>query len=77
MVRISHGDDADAVLPCTGDRLARRDAGQHLSDAVMAIDHGECIGVCEGAPAVLLNDEARPDVTPDKVDALLEELRRR
>ena len=39
------------------------------------MEFAECIGVCEGAPAVLINDEGRPNVTPDKVDALMEELR--
>src|SRR5438067_10292915 len=49
--------------------------GGTSADGKVTVEFAECIGVCEGAPAVLLNDEARPDVTPDKVDALLEELR--
>jgi NADH-quinone oxidoreductase subunit E len=49
--------------------------GQTSADGKITVEFVECIGVCEGAPAVLLNDEARPDVTPDKVDALLAELR--
>jgi NADH-quinone oxidoreductase subunit E len=50
--------------------------GGTSADGKVTVEFAECIGVCEGAPAVLVNDEARPDVTPDKVDALLEELRR-
>jgi NADH-quinone oxidoreductase subunit E len=50
--------------------------GGTTADGKITVEFAECIGVCEGAPAVLLNDEARLDVTPEKVDALLEELRR-
>jgi NADH-quinone oxidoreductase subunit E len=49
--------------------------GGTSADGKVTVEFAECIGVCEGAPAVLLNDEARTDVTPDKVDALLTELR--
>ena len=42
----------------------------------ITVEFAECLGVCEGAPAVLIDDEARMNVTPEKVDALLEELRR-
>ena len=50
--------------------------GQTSADGKVTVEYAECIGVCEGAPAVLVNDEGRPDVTPDKVDGLLDELRR-
>ena len=49
--------------------------GGTSADGKVTVEFAECIGVCEGAPAVLVNDEGRPNVTPDKVDALLEELR--
>jgi NADH-quinone oxidoreductase subunit E len=50
--------------------------GETTSDGKITVEFAECIGVCEGAPAVLINDAGRPNVTPDKVDALLAELRR-
>jgi NADH-quinone oxidoreductase subunit E len=50
--------------------------GGTTADGKITLEFAECIGACEGAPAVLVNDEARLDVTPEKVDALLEELRR-
>jgi NADH-quinone oxidoreductase subunit E len=50
--------------------------GGTSDDGKITVEFAECIGVCEGAPAVLIDDEARMNVTPDKVDALLEELRR-
>ena len=50
--------------------------GGTTTDGKITVEFAECIGACEGAPAVLLGDEARMNVTPEKVDALLEELRR-
>jgi NADH-quinone oxidoreductase subunit E len=50
--------------------------GGTSADGKITVEFAECIGVCEGAPAVLIDDEARMNVTPDKVDALLDELRR-
>jgi NADH-quinone oxidoreductase subunit E len=50
-------------------------AGGTSADGKITIEFAECIGACEGAPAVLINDEARMNITPDKIDALLDELR--
>lgn len=50
--------------------------GGTSADGKITVEFAECVGGCEGAPCVLLNDEHRMNVTPDKVDALLEELRR-
>ena len=49
--------------------------GGTSADGKVTVEFVECIGVCEGAPAVLINDEARVNVTPDKVDGLLDQLR--
>jgi NADH-quinone oxidoreductase subunit E len=49
--------------------------GETTADGNITVEFAECIGVCEGAPAVLINDAGRPNVTPDRVDALLDELR--
>jgi NADH-quinone oxidoreductase subunit E len=49
--------------------------GGTTADGKITVEFAECIGVCEGAPAVLINDEARMNVMPEKVDGLLEELR--
>lgn len=51
--------------------------GETTSDGKITVEFAECIGVCEGAPAVLIDDEGRPDVTRDKVDGLIAELRNR
>ena len=49
--------------------------GQTSADGKITVEFAECIGVCEGAPAVLIDDAGRGDVTLEKVDGLLAELR--
>ncbi len=49
--------------------------GGTTADGKITVEFAECIGVCEGAPAVLIDDAGRGDITPDKVDGLLAELR--
>lgn len=49
--------------------------GQTSADGKITLEFAECIGACEGAPVVLINDDARMNVTPEKVDGLLAELR--
>jgi NADH-quinone oxidoreductase subunit E len=49
--------------------------GGTTADGKITVEIAECIGACEGAPCVLVNDEHRMNVTPDKVDPLLTELR--
>jgi NADH-quinone oxidoreductase subunit E len=51
--------------------------GETTADGKITLEFAECIGACEGAPAVLIDDVDRQNVTPERVDALLDELRRR
>ncbi|HEV3237756.1 MAG TPA: NAD(P)H-dependent oxidoreductase subunit E [Gemmataceae bacterium] len=48
--------------------------GGTSTDGKITLEFAECLGLCEGAPAVLVNDEGRMNVSPDKADALLQEL---
>jgi NADH-quinone oxidoreductase subunit E len=50
--------------------------GETTADGAITLEFAECIGGCEGAPCVLVNDEHRMDVTLEKADRLIEELRR-
>ena len=50
--------------------------GGSTADGKITVEFAECIGGCEGAPCVLVNDEQRMNVTPEKVAGLLEELTR-
>src|SRR5207253_4181670 len=63
----------DALLETVCHKLGVQPGGTG-ADGKITVEFAECIGACEGAPAVLLDDEARMNVTPDKVDGLLEEL---
>jgi NADH-quinone oxidoreductase subunit E len=49
--------------------------GGTTPDRKITLEFAECIGACEGAPAVLINDEHRMNVTPEVADALVAELR--
>lgn len=49
--------------------------GGTTEDGKITLEFAECIGACEGAPSVLVNDEHVMDVTPEKMDALIEKLR--
>jgi NADH-quinone oxidoreductase subunit E len=64
----------DELLGTICERLQVK-PGSTSADGQISVEFAECIGACEGAPAVLINDEARMNVTPDRVDALLDELR--
>jgi NADH-quinone oxidoreductase subunit E len=50
--------------------------GGTTADGKITVEFVECIGVCEGAPAVLIDDVGRQHVTRDKVDALLAEIKK-
>jgi NADH-quinone oxidoreductase subunit E len=49
--------------------------GETTADGQVTLEFAECLGGCEGAPCVLVNDEHRLNVTPEQVEELLLELR--
>jgi NADH-quinone oxidoreductase subunit E len=49
--------------------------GGTTADGKISLEFAECIGACEGAPCVLVNDEAQMNITPDKTDELIQKLR--
>jgi NADH-quinone oxidoreductase subunit E len=64
----------DEVLTTVCHKLGVQPGGTS-SDGAITVEFVECIGACEGAPAVLVNDEARMNVTADKIDGLLADCR--
>jgi NADH-quinone oxidoreductase subunit E len=66
--------DGEETLRTVCEKLQVRPGGTS-ADGKITVEFAECIGVCEGAPAVLINDAGRGNITPDKVDLLLAELR--
>ena len=49
--------------------------GHTTADGAVTLEFAECIGACDGAPACLRNDVHVMDVTPEKADSLIQELR--
>ena len=52
------------------------DVGQTTPDGAFTLELSSCLGVCGVAPAIMINDEMYGKLTPDRVDAILEERRR-
>ncbi|MBM4076950.1 MAG: NAD(P)H-dependent oxidoreductase subunit E, partial [Planctomycetes bacterium] len=48
--------------------------GQTSADGKVTMEFAECLGACEGAPCVLVDDEAHMNITPEKADKLLKSL---
>ncbi len=48
--------------------------GGTTQDGKITLEFAECLGACEGAPAVMINDVQRHNVTEEHVDALIAEL---
>jgi len=65
---------ADDLLEHCSKRLGVP-VGGTTADGKVTLEFAECIGACEGAPAVLVNDEHVMNVTPDKMDELIEKLK--
>jgi NADH-quinone oxidoreductase subunit E len=48
--------------------------GGTTADGKITLEFAECIGICEGAPAVMVDDVLVPDVTSEKAAQLIREL---
>jgi len=49
--------------------------GETTGDGKVSLEFAECLGACEGAPCVLVNDEHEMNVTPDRIDAVVSSLK--
>ena len=49
---------------------------QTTKDGIFSLEEVECLGACCGAPAMQVNYDYYENLTPEKVDALLSELRK-
>ena len=49
--------------------------GQTTADGKVTLEFAECIGACDGAPACLVDDVHAMNVTPERADALIQELK--
>ena len=66
---------ADELLARLSEKLGVQPGGT-TPDGKVSLEFAECIGACEGAPCVLVNDEHRMNVAPDQADGLVSELLR-
>ncbi|GAB4135769.1 NADH-quinone oxidoreductase subunit NuoE family protein [Thermopirellula anaerolimosa] len=48
--------------------------GETTPDGLFTLEHAECLGACDFAPAVLINEELHPNMNREKLDRLLAEL---
>ncbi len=62
------------LLEHTEERLGVH-AGYTTDDGLFSIEEMECIGACSYAPAVIVNEDYHEQVTPEKMDQLIEQLR--
>src|SRR5947209_17030932 len=68
-----HG--ADDLLAGLCQKLGVRPGGT-TADGKVTVEFAECLGACEGAPAVMVDDEHRHNMNPEKLDEFVQELRR-
>ena len=50
-------------------------AGHTTADGEFSIEEMECLGACSFAPAIIVNEEYHEQVTPDKMDKLINQLK--
>lgn len=63
----------DAVLEAARQHLGV-DVNETTSDGAFTVERAPCLGLCEHAPAVLVNDTAIGQAEPNQIDAICEEL---
>jgi NADH-quinone oxidoreductase E subunit len=51
------------------------DVGETTSDGVFTLELTSCLGICGVAPAMMVNEEMVGNLTPERLDAILEERR--
>jgi NADH-quinone oxidoreductase subunit E len=48
--------------------------GETTPDGQVSLDFAECLGACDVAPAILVNDTLHGNMTKEKIDKLIEEM---
>jgi NADH:ubiquinone oxidoreductase subunit E len=46
--------------------------GETTEDNLFTLESSSCLGLCDGAPAMMINDEVFRDLTGEKVKEILE-----
>lgn len=50
-------------------------AGETTTDGRVTLEFAECLGMCEGAPCMMVNDELEGDLTAEKAERRLADLK--
>ena len=50
--------------------------GETTKDGMFTLELTSCLGACGVAPAMMLNDDMHGNLTPEKVDSILEKRRK-
>ncbi len=64
---------AETVIEHLEKRLGIR-SGETSKDGKFSIERVECLGGCDGAPMMELNGEFKTNLTPEKIDKIIDEL---
>ena len=51
--------------------------GETTPDGQFTVSGAECLGACAHAPALMVGDKYYEDMTPEKIDALVDELKKK
>ncbi len=66
---------ATKILQMFEEKLGiKADSGEATEDGQLSMDHAECLGFCEQAPCILVDDKVFGNITPEMVDQIIEEL---
>jgi len=65
---------ADKICDCLRAELGLRE-GETTSDGKWSFERTECLGACDHAPALIVNDELKGQASEQRVALLLEELK--
>jgi NADH-quinone oxidoreductase subunit E len=45
--------------------------GETTEDGKVTLEFAECLGACEGAPCMLINDDCEMNISPEKAEAII------
>jgi NADH-quinone oxidoreductase subunit E len=67
---------AEEILTHIKERIGVSEYGEVSADGLFSCEPVECLGACEYAPMMRFEHEYHYDLTPEKIDGLIEERRR-
>jgi len=66
---------ADEIVKAFEEKLGIKE-GETTEDGLFTLERTACIGMCDHAPAIMLNDKLIGDLTPQKVEEIIAELKK-